>query len=108
MPVELEDAILTRQALAYVIELYRELSAENGAPSLGTQNQVVDFIRTDPELRDAVARWAQSHDVEKATTELPRRLPDDACLPAHPILYGSGHGAAGLHFGPGQHPGDRR
>ena len=60
-PSRLEDAILTRQALAYVIELYRELSEENGAPSLGTQNQVVDFIRTDPELREAVARWAQSH-----------------------------------------------
>ena len=32
-----------RRAIAYVIELYRELTAENGAPSLGTQNQVIEF-----------------------------------------------------------------
>src|SRR6202011_2153819 len=30
-----------------IIELYRELTAENGAPSLGTQNQVVEFILAD-------------------------------------------------------------
>ena len=46
-----EDTLLIRQALAYAIELYRELTEENGAPSLGTQNQVVDFILADPELR---------------------------------------------------------
>lgn len=107
MSVELEDATLSRQALAYVIELYRELSGENGAPSLGTQNQVVDFIRTDPELRDAVTRWAPNHTSEEATTELPRRLPCDAayrrirsCLEAameQPVFTR-----------PGQEPGDRR
>lgn len=107
MPVELEDAILTRQALAYVIELYRELSAENGAPSLGTQNQVVDFIRADPELRDAVARWAQSHDAEKATTELPRRLPDDACY-RRIRSYMEAAMEQPVFTRPGQHPGDRR
>ena len=68
MPIETEDATLARQALAYVIELYRELSEENGAPSLGTQNQVVDFIRADPELREAVARWARNDEAEEATT----------------------------------------
>ncbi len=58
MPAVIEDTLLIRQALAYAIELYRELSEENGAPTLGTQNQVVDFILADPELRAAVAHWA--------------------------------------------------
>ena len=65
-PPPFEDAKLGAQALAYVIELYRELTVENGAPTLGTQNQVVDFIRADPELLSlSVAdvpevRWMQS------------------------------------------------
>ena len=73
-----EDTLLIRQALAYAIELYRELSEENGAPSLGTQNQVVDFILTDPELRAAVAHWGRLVDSGEATTAPPRRLPYDA------------------------------
>ncbi len=73
-----EDTLLIRQALAYAIELYRELSEENGAPSLGTQNQVVDFILTDPELRDAVAHWGRLAESGEATTAPPRRLPCDA------------------------------
>ena len=73
-----EDTLLIRQALAYAIELYRELSEENGAPSLGTQNQVVDFILTDPELRAAVAHWGRLADSGEATTAPPQRLPCDA------------------------------
>jgi hypothetical protein len=42
-----EDTALIRHVLAYVVELYRELTTENGAPTLGTQNQGVDFILTD-------------------------------------------------------------
>jgi len=52
-----EDTKLGAQALAYVIELYRELTVENGAPTIGTQNQAVDFTRSDPELRRAVSAW---------------------------------------------------
>ena len=48
MPALTEDTVLIRRAIAYVIELYRELTAENGAPSLGTQNQVVEFIPCRP------------------------------------------------------------
>jgi hypothetical protein len=73
-----EDTELIRQAIAYASELYRELTAENGAPSLGTQNQVVDFILADPELRRAVARWARTVETDEATTEPHRRLPCDA------------------------------
>jgi len=50
MAFPVEDVRLRLQALAYVIKLYDELTAENGAPTLGTQNQAVDFILTAPEL----------------------------------------------------------
>ena len=73
-----EDTLLIRQALAYAIELYRELSEENGAPSLGTQNQVVEFILADSELRAAAAHWARLVESDEATTAPPRRLPCDA------------------------------
>src|SRR5438105_91290 len=72
-----EDAKLRRAALAYVIELYRELTEENGAPTLGTQNQAVDLILGDPELRRAVATWAATTEIDEATTTPPRRLPRD-------------------------------
>ena len=72
MALPIEDTKLKRQALAYVIELYRELTAENGAPTLGTQNQAVDFIRADPERRRAVAAWAETVEIGEATTA-PRR-----------------------------------
>ena len=78
MAFPIEDTRLRRQALAYVIELYRELTEENGAPTLGTQNQAVDFILADPELRRAVVAWAETAEIDEATTAPPRRLPRDA------------------------------
>jgi hypothetical protein len=69
-----EDTTLIRHAIACVIELYRELTEENGAPSLGTQNQAVDFILADPELSAAVAEWGQTAQVDEATTSPPQRL----------------------------------
>lgn len=72
-----EDTLLIRQALAYVIELYRELTEENGAPTLGIQNQATEFILADPELRAAVSDWARSVDIDEATTRPPCRLPGD-------------------------------
>ena len=78
MPAITEDTLLIQQAIAYAIELYRELTEENGAPSLGTQNQVVDFILADPELRAAVADWGEATELDEATTTPPRRLPCDA------------------------------
>jgi hypothetical protein len=74
----IDDTKLGAQALAYVIELYRELTAENGAPTLGTQNQAVDFIRSDPELRRAVAAWAATVEIDEATTAQRQRLSFDA------------------------------
>src|SRR5258705_9137771 len=78
MALPVEDPKLRRDALAYVIELYDELTAENGAPTLGTQNQAVDFILADPELRHAVAAWAETTEIDEATTAPLRRLPRDA------------------------------
>ena len=65
MPFPVEDVRLRLQALAYVIRLYDELTAENGAPTLGTQNQAVDFILADPELRRAVAEWAATTNTDE-------------------------------------------
>ena len=78
MALPVEDTRLRRQALAYVIELYDELTEENGAPTLGTQNQAVDFILADPELRRAVAVWASTEDINEATTAPRRHLPTTA------------------------------
>ena len=72
-----EDTALIRAAISYVIELYRELTVENGAPTLGTQNQAVDFILADPELARAVKEWAEHAHTDEASTEPPRRLPFD-------------------------------
>jgi hypothetical protein len=73
-----EEARLGLAALAYVIDLHDELTQENGAPPLGTQNQAVDFILSDPELRHALADWAANAEVDEATTTLQRRPPHDA------------------------------
>jgi hypothetical protein len=73
-----EDPELLRNVLAYVTELYGELTQENGAPPLGTQNQAVDFILADPELREAVARWAATAQTSEAEIRPRRRLPQDA------------------------------
>jgi hypothetical protein len=77
MAFPVEDVRLRLQALAYVIKLYDELTAENGAPTLGTQNQAVDFILAAPELRRAVAEWAATNNIDEASTTPSRRLPYD-------------------------------
>src|SRR5437763_16805953 len=78
MALPVEDPKLRRDSLAYVIRLYDELTEENGAPTLGTQNQAVDFILADPELCRGVEEWAQTVNIEQATTAPPLRLPYDA------------------------------
>lgn len=72
-----EDTALIGDAIAYTIELYRELSEENGAPTPGTQNQIVDFILADPELSFAVKRWGEHARIDEATTAPTQRLPFD-------------------------------
>jgi hypothetical protein len=78
MALPVEDPKLRRAALVYVIRLYDELTEENGAPTLGTQNQAVDFILADPELCRAVEAWGRTANIDEATTAPPQRLPQDA------------------------------
>jgi len=78
MALPIEDTGLRQAALAYVIALYEELTEENGAPTLGTQNQAVDFILADPGLRQAVSAWADRIPIGEASTSPPQRLPQDA------------------------------
>jgi len=73
-----EDTTLIGRALAYAIELYRELTVENGAPSPSTQNQIVDFILADPELREAVAQWGEATATDEPRPRAPKRLPNNA------------------------------
>ena len=72
-----EDTALIRHGFEYVIEVYRELSEENGAPTPGTQNQAVNFILADPALRRGVQEWARRHRPDEATTTPPQRLAYD-------------------------------
>ena len=72
-----EDTGLRQAALAYVSALYREVTGENGAPTLGTVNQAVEFILADSELRRGVAQWAARENIDEAATAPPRRLQQD-------------------------------
>jgi hypothetical protein len=102
-----EDTELIRRALAYAIELYRELTDENGAPTLGLQNQVVDFILADPELRQAVAQWSGTLESDEATTRPPQRLPYDAAY-RRVRDFALARMEQPLFMRQGQEPGDRR
>jgi hypothetical protein len=73
-----QDTELIAAAIAYVTELHQEMTVENGAAAHGTQNQAVDFILGDPELREAAVRWAARFATGEATTAPARRLPQDA------------------------------
>jgi hypothetical protein len=96
MALPVEDVRLRLQALAYVIKLYNELTAENGAPTLGTQNQAVDFILAAPELRRAVADWAATTNIDEASTAPLRTLPlDELCRDVRAFREDYGYGAAG-------------
>jgi hypothetical protein len=74
-----EDNELIRQTLGYAIELYRELTDENGAPTLGIQTR----SSTSSCAIQSCARRSRSgvgpaRSTKRATTRPPRRLPYDA------------------------------
>jgi hypothetical protein len=72
------DTTLALHALTYVIRLHVDLTSEHGAPTLGTQNQAVDFILADPELSRAVATWAaMTKNIGEASTKPSQWLPHD-------------------------------
>ena len=102
MALPIEDTRLRQAALACVIALYEELTVENGAPTLGTQNQAVDFILSDSDLRRGVARWAAEAGIGDAAMAPPWRLPQDglydrvraylAEIMGRPVFAASGEG----------------
>jgi len=94
-----EDTVAIQDAIAYVIEPYGDLTEKNGAPSLRTQNQAVDFILAYPAARDAVARWAWPAEIEEATTGSPRPDALRRRLPAYTSQSRIRDAAAGLHTG---------
>jgi hypothetical protein len=77
MVLPIKDTRLALQALAYVHKLYAELMADHAAPGLGTQNQAVHFILDDSELRSAVAKWAETTNIEEASTTPSQKVPHD-------------------------------
>ena len=65
-----EDTAPITDACAYVIELYRELTEENGVLGVGAQNQAVNFILADPLLSRYAKQWAR---VPASTKRQPHR-----------------------------------
>jgi hypothetical protein len=102
-----EDTEMLQYAVAYAIKLYRELTAENGAPSLGTQNQVAEFILADPELCRAVAQWGRVFESDQATTTPARHLPCDGAY-RRVKAYFESIMEQPVFTRPGQEPADRR
>jgi hypothetical protein len=73
-----DDVWAKQAALAYVIALYGELTAENVAPTLGGQNQAVEFILADLQACRAVSEWARRSEILEASVTPARRLVQDA------------------------------
>jgi hypothetical protein len=69
------DAII--DALVYVELLHQEITVENGAPPLGTQNQVVEAILADAALTAYVRAWAERERALECRVSPPARLPID-------------------------------
>jgi hypothetical protein len=65
------------EALSYVTEIYRELAQENGSATLGTQNQMVEFVLGDEMLRKAAHDWMSQAGGGEATIGPHERPPHD-------------------------------
>ncbi len=72
-----EDAELVLDAMAYVEEINRELTAENTAPPPGVEGRVVRAIIADPALAQYVRDWATRNRVLEASIDPPERPPID-------------------------------
>ncbi len=75
-----DDLRSIAEALAYVTEVYRELAQENGSPTLGTQNQMVEFVLNNGALREAARRFAMQSGQGEAMLEPHQRPPLDAAF----------------------------
>jgi hypothetical protein len=86
-----EDTAPITDACAYVIELYRELTEENGVLGVGAQNQAVNFILADPLLSRYAKQWGERRRLDEATTAPPQRLAyDETHRRVRGFLYGIG------------------
>jgi hypothetical protein len=73
-----EDAALLLDAMAYVEEVHRELTAENTAPPPGVEGRVVEAILADPALSQRVRDWAtENRTLEASLTPLQRPTMDE-------------------------------
>jgi hypothetical protein len=72
-----QNLTLIAEALAYVTEIYREVAQENGSATLGTQNQMVEFVLSDDKLRKAAHDWSSEAGGGEATIGPYERLPLD-------------------------------
>ncbi len=75
-----ENLELIAEALAYVTEIYRELAQENGSATLGTQNQMVEFVLNDEMLRKAAHDWTSQAGAGEAMIGPYERPPLDAAF----------------------------
>ena len=74
-----EDAALLLDAMAYVEEVHRELTAENTAPPPGVEGRVVEAVLADPILTQRVRDWAtENRTLEASLTPLRRPAMDHA------------------------------
>jgi hypothetical protein len=73
-----EDAALLLDAMAYVEEVHRELTAENTAPPPGVEGRVVEAVLADPALSQRVRDWAtENRTLEASLTPLRRPAMDE-------------------------------
>src|SRR5947209_1168964 len=75
-----DDPKSITDVLAYVTEIYREMAQENAAPTLGTQNQMVEFVLADGELLRAAQDWARRANPGEAGLEPLERPARDAAF----------------------------
>ena len=87
-----EDPALILDAMAYAVEVHRELAAENTAPPPGVEGRVVQAILADPVLARTVRDWATRNRVLEASLKpLQRPAMDDAyCRVRDLLLAASG------------------
>lgn len=77
MPQGRADPDLVIEAMAYVDEVHKAMTAENTAPPPGVEGRVVAAILADAALADHVRRWAAARGVLEARDGPPELPPID-------------------------------
>jgi hypothetical protein len=91
--MRLDDPELIADAMTYVEEVHKELSAENTAPPAGVEGRVVAAILADSALAQYVENWARDRCALEATTAPLERPPiDDAYRRVRGMLIAESRG----------------